>query len=954
MAYTSEEEHITEFIGDLYDTSSLSSFESSFRVDPDDGRFDMIRSESPSPDYFSCDPPVNPSSSPDETNHLIPKTSKTLRSSSSSIRSFESVLSSTVSDVFPPDIPSVSAHTNAPAFYRSVTMPLAIPSLTIPQRTNQQSHRPVYDRRSISTPNSTNQQAVSIVQQELKTLQELKRLSIGALGLTSDPEFFLEQLPNSERLSGEIAPLATTLQRHRSLTEKTQRLSRSSSLNNGYKTTKEGSLPDWCTKVNEWSLPPSSHSTHSSIPSDVEREFRSSAENNEGDDTIPPVSLARKNSRLSKQIKDPDEYTDGSEILQKNKAVDPLGCQTDDQHLELYPTSASSSESDSALSLSSSSVSTSNTLSSFAKPSPFHSLDNQQPLGEDHEPLALSAPLNLNRAVFTGMESADSDLEIVNKLQSSLNDFCAPISPPPLSTKSPSITRRRKNPLSLSLEPKVLPPPPSQSFSKGFNGNQNDSLTPLSLPSSFSPSVGRRPVSLRPAPISPISIIKNTRSVSLGSPASQSSLSSPSSPSSPTFKKFELGTRKWSFSKESGSGSTRSKPEKEKEKSKSKKNTWGWLKGRLSDSKNQAEQSPVSQSIFSTPESNEVDESELLGLSESITRKWPNPESLNIMPKASLSSVECPSPSPVSPVSPSSPHVVKKKDSLKSLFAFGSAKDKFTSKDVKKSDWLPSSSPISITETNSVMTTGLATTSSAKSNLRSLSLSPSKARRRLSGLVKPAKLESPTSDDFGDNPFNHSGSNMDVTNIIDLPPSIMNNDNESGTIFNNNTNDSVLESTSLPRVPPYCSRAVVMYYHRYPLHIERAIYRLSHLKLANIRRPLRQQVQLSNFMYAYLDLINQGIQQEYYPLGNDKLLNFELPSDPLPTESFHGSNHNDTLKLNVVNGSIDSEGSESNGSVLQLALSPVSSMGSSSSSSSSSSLSASEVTDLWSESHGIQ
>lgn len=71
-------------------------------------------------------------------------------------------------------------------------------------------------------------------------------------------------------------------------------------------------------------------------------------------------------------------------------------------------------------------------------------------------------------------------------------------------------------------------------------------------------------------------------------------------------------------------------------------------------------------------------------------------------------------------------------------------------------------------------------------------------------------------------------------------------------------------------VPPGSGRAMVMYYHRFPLHIERAIYRLSHLKLANPRRPLVQQVLLSNFMYAYLDLINQGYQQQqqqYDPSG---------------------------------------------------------------------------------------
>ncbi|CAN6666516.1 hypothetical protein TRVA0_038S00562 [Trichomonascus vanleenenianus] len=61
-------------------------------------------------------------------------------------------------------------------------------------------------------------------------------------------------------------------------------------------------------------------------------------------------------------------------------------------------------------------------------------------------------------------------------------------------------------------------------------------------------------------------------------------------------------------------------------------------------------------------------------------------------------------------------------------------------------------------------------------------------------------------------------------------------------------------------------KSLVMMYHRYPLHIERAIYRLSHLKLANPRRPLVQQVLLSNFMYAYLNLINHGYQQQQQQL----------------------------------------------------------------------------------------
>lgn len=41
-------------------------------------------------------------------------------------------------------------------------------------------------------------------------------------------------------------------------------------------------------------------------------------------------------------------------------------------------------------------------------------------------------------------------------------------------------------------------------------------------------------------------------------------------------------------------------------------------------------------------------------------------------------------------------------------------------------------------------------------------------------------------------------------------------------------------------------------YTRFPLGVERAVYRLSHFKLANPRRPMRNQVLVSNFMYSYL------------------------------------------------------------------------------------------------------
>lgn len=43
---------------------------------------------------------------------------------------------------------------------------------------------------------------------------------------------------------------------------------------------------------------------------------------------------------------------------------------------------------------------------------------------------------------------------------------------------------------------------------------------------------------------------------------------------------------------------------------------------------------------------------------------------------------------------------------------------------------------------------------------------------------------------------------------------------------------------------------------RFPIHIERAVYRLSHYKLSNPRRPLHHQVIISNMMFWYLSIIN--------------------------------------------------------------------------------------------------
>lgn len=90
----------------------------------------------------------------------------------------------------------------------------------------------------------------------------------------------------------------------------------------------------------------------------------------------------------------------------------------------------------------------------------------------------------------------------------------------------------------------------------------------------------------------------------------------------------------------------------------------------------------------------------------------------------------------------------------------------------------------------------------------------------------------------------------------------------------------------------YSHKSLYMMNHRYEPHIERAIYRLSHLKLGNPRRPLVQQVLLSNFMYAYLNLINQGFirQQQEAQLQQQKMQQQQVRQQQ-QQDKFKGKKH---------------------------------------------------------------
>ncbi|KAI5814122.1 hypothetical protein BZA77DRAFT_108620 [Pyronema omphalodes] len=92
------------------------------------------------------------------------------------------------------------------------------------------------------------------------------------------------------------------------------------------------------------------------------------------------------------------------------------------------------------------------------------------------------------------------------------------------------------------------------------------------------------------------------------------------------------------------------------------------------------------------------------------------------------------------------------------------------------------------------------------------------------------------------------------------------------------------------------------YYTRFPIHIERAIYRLSHLKLANPRRPLQQQVLLSNFMYSYLAKVQQTQPQLIAQAGTRSYSSSSSSSNHNHNQGNQGnSNHNSNNNHNQGN-----------------------------------------------------
>ncbi|QLL34692.1 hypothetical protein HG536_0H00670 [Torulaspora globosa] len=101
-------------------------------------------------------------------------------------------------------------------------------------------------------------------------------------------------------------------------------------------------------------------------------------------------------------------------------------------------------------------------------------------------------------------------------------------------------------------------------------------------------------------------------------------------------------------------------------------------------------------------------------------------------------------------------------------------------------------------------------------------------------------------------------------------------------------------------LPMLTVSTVIMFDHRLPINVERAIYRLSHLKLSDPKRDLRQQVILSNFMYAYLNLVNHTLYMEQ-AAQEDELSSNSVVDNPSNTPSSSAAYK---IEHNSANGSI--------------------------------------------------
>ncbi|KAF7728081.1 hypothetical protein EC973_006719 [Apophysomyces ossiformis] len=132
------------------------------------------------------------------------------------------------------------------------------------------------------------------------------------------------------------------------------------------------------------------------------------------------------------------------------------------------------------------------------------------------------------------------------------------------------------------------------------------------------------------------------------------------------------------------------------------------------------------------------------------------------------------------------------------------------------------------------------------------------------------ELEKPTLTDASKTPSIDSSSNNHHSNN-----SSSNNNNKRfvlSSLFSRKSSSSSKSSSTEPSssapIPPKDFQLNKINQNRLPIHVERAIYRMSHIKLANPRRPLQEQVLISNLMFWYLSIISSQQTQASSAAGD--------------------------------------------------------------------------------------
>ncbi|KAH9444023.1 hypothetical protein Pst134EB_026412 [Puccinia striiformis f. sp. tritici] len=153
------------------------------------------------------------------------------------------------------------------------------------------------------------------------------------------------------------------------------------------------------------------------------------------------------------------------------------------------------------------------------------------------------------------------------------------------------------------------------------------------------------------------------------------------------------------------------------------------------------------------------------------------------------------------------------------------------------------------------------------------------------------------------------------------PASTTGNGSTGGSGTGLSTDPSSIQSQQQQLINPTASGGYIqgrfMSFYRLPIHVERAVYRLSHIKLANPRRPLYEQVLISNLMFWYLGVINKSQQAASNPSQQQKQQAPSSSSTPSPSSPSSSSSPSSKKQSSTtVNGKSQPSNPSKNSGIL--------------------------------------